>query len=163
MNRDEIRKAEADGAALLLSRDRAWAGPRSWDPPRKVRPMYVPASGRKTHVEYLDDRPEGSEPWQPAKGGHGMVLNASLRGRWDDLALQIEQARHARLAEESEKQHRKDVEASAQEILARHGLPFDPATRRLGITIDADTLAEVLSFYDLAHDERFDRQDGKET
>jgi hypothetical protein len=77
---------------------------------------------------------------EPAVGEDRHVL--------DVAHLQIEQARHARLAEKSEKQRRKDVEAAAREILARHGLALDPATRRLGITIDADTLAEVLSFYD---------------
>lgn len=160
MNRDEIRKAEADGAALLLSRDRHWYGLRPWDPPRKVRPVYVMGKGRRTHVEYLDDgAADRLGLAEHPKGSRVVVDNVSLRGRWDDLAPRIDTARDARLAEESERQHRRDVEAEAREILARHGLTFEPVTRQLGVTIDADTLSDVLTFYDLAHDERSDRWD----
>jgi hypothetical protein len=153
MNREEIRKAEQDGAELLLSRDPNWHGPRPWDAPRRVRPVYVPAKGRRTNVEYVDD-PSESSSWLPTKGSRGMVDNTALRGRWDDLAPRLDAARDARLAEESERVHRADVEREAREILDRHGLTFEPATRRLGITIDADTLSAVLAFYDFAHDWR---------
>lgn len=157
MKRHEIAAAIEQRTPLLMSSDPAWAGLRPWDKPRRVRA--VEYLGRRTRIEYLDgDRNDVTgEPGMLA-GDLKVVDNAALRGAWAELSSRVDGARRAAEELALRRQHRDRVEEYAREVFERHGLA-PTSSRKFGATVDPDALETVLSFYDLAHDPDYDRQD----
>jgi hypothetical protein len=163
VRRPEIEAAIEQGTPLLLSQDARWFRPATWDKPRKVRAVQY--LSRRTRIEYLDNDVNDltGSPGMRA-GDLKLVDNASLRGTWADLSPRVEHAREEADAAEQERRRVDRIAEHARQVFERHGHERPYASRwRTQILVDADALEDVLAFYNLAHDERSDRQDGKET